>query len=191
MSAAASELVTGLEPIAAADASVLILGSLPSSQSVQKQQYYGNPQNAFWRIMGELFGARPDIPYAARAEILKRSGVAVWDVLRSATRAGSSDAAIETKHATANDFSSFFNEHPKLELLCFNGKKAAQLYARLVVPQGTGTIGKFAVRTMPSTSPAYASLTFDEKLHCWSAVRRPDMSHKSLKTQIPVTRRSR
>jgi hypoxanthine-DNA glycosylase len=165
-------IVTGFDPIAAPDARVLILGSLPSRQSVHKQEYYGNPQNAFWRMMGKLFDAGPDIPYATRSERLKRHGVAVWDVLRSAGRRGSMDAAIDLDSAAPNDFRVFFDEHPKLELLCFNGKKAAELYERLVVSQGIVTIRKIEMRTMPSTSPAYASMKFSDKLRRWSAINR-------------------
>lgn len=172
MSRAVPETVTGFAPIAAADARVLILGSLPSVLSVRKQEYYGNPQNAFWRVMGELLDAGPDKPYADRAETLKRKGVAVWDVLRSASRHGSMDTAIQTDTAMANDFQGFYDAHPKLDLVCFNGKKAAQLYERLVVPQGISTIGNIEMETMPSTSPALASMSFEEKVRHWSVIRR-------------------
>ena len=171
MSPVAFEPITGFEPIAAPDARVLILGSLPSIQSLQKHEYYGNPQNAFWRVMGELFGAGPDIPYANRTEKLKRLRIAVWDVLLSANRPGSMDAAIDLASATPNDFQMFYDEHPMLELLCFNGKKAAELYERLVAPQGISTIDNINFRTMPSTSPAYASMKLDEKTRHWSAIR--------------------
>jgi hypoxanthine-DNA glycosylase len=166
-------IVTGFEPIATPDARVLILGSLPSRRSIERQEYYGNPQNKFWHLMGELFGAGPDIPYASRSQMLNRCGVAVWDVLRSATRRGSMDAAIELENATPNDFQAFYGAHPKLGLLCFNGKKAAELYERLVVPQGIDTIKNIDTRTMPSTSPAYASMKFSEKLRHWSVIREP------------------
>ncbi len=172
MSPAASELIRGFAPLAAPDARVLILGSLPSRLSVQKKEYYGNPRNAFWRVMGELMDAGPDKPYAMRAEILQRHGVAVWDVLRTAARRGSMDAAIAMHSATANDFRGFYAEHAKLELICFNGRKAAELYKRLVAPQGISTIGAIEMKTMPSTSPAYASMTFAEKLDQWSVMRR-------------------
>ncbi len=162
---------TGFDPIAVANARVLILGSLPSQQSLQKREYYANPQNAFWRVMGELFDAGPDISYPNRAEKLRRCGIAVWDVLQSSVRRGSMDAAIDLTSATANDFQSFFDEHPMLELICFNGKKAAELYERLVTAQGIISIGNIAFRTMPSTSPAYASMKFDEKVRHWSVIR--------------------
>ena len=146
----------GFDPIAASDASVLILGSLPSQQSLQKQEYYGNPQNVFWRVMGELFGAGPDMPYPERTKVLRRCGISVWDVLLSSVRPGSLDAAIDLSTATPNDFPAFFESHPMLELLCFNGKKAAELYNRLVAGKVSGNIDKLEYKTMPSTSPAHA-----------------------------------
>ena len=44
-------------------AKVLILGSMPGEESLRQQQYYAFPQNAFWKIMGELFGFSRDLPY--------------------------------------------------------------------------------------------------------------------------------
>jgi TDG/mug DNA glycosylase family protein len=87
----------GFAPILGDRARVLILGSLPSVASLEKNQYYGHPQNVFWRIMGELFGAGPDMPYAQRTRILVNARVAVWDVLRSSVRPGSMDADIDRK----------------------------------------------------------------------------------------------
>jgi len=174
-----TDISTGFAPIAAPHATVLILGSLPSQLSLQKHEYYGNPQNAFWRVMGELFDAGPDIPYPDRAEKLRRHGIAVWDVLQSSVRPGSMDAAIDLMTATPNDFQTFFVEHPMLELLCFNGKKAAELYRRLVAPQEIRTIDIIEFRTMPSTSPAYASMKLDEKVRLWSAIRRSGDRNRS------------
>jgi hypoxanthine-DNA glycosylase len=171
MSPPKSERSAGFAPIAAPDARVLILGSLPSIKSLQKHEYYGNPQNAFWRVMGELFDAGPEIPYAHRAEKLMHHRIAIWDVLLSSKRPGSMDAAIDLASATPNDFQMFYDEHPLLEMLCFNGKKAAELYERLVAPLGLSTIESVEFRTMPSTSPAYASMKLDEKVRYWSAIQ--------------------
>jgi len=163
-------LATGFPPIAARDASILILGSLPSQLSLQKQEYYGNPQNAFWRVMGDLFDAGPERPYAERSDRLVRSGIAVWDVLRSSVRPGSMDADIDLATATPNDFQAFFHDHPQLRSLCFNGKKSAQLYKRLVAAEGFGNIGELIFITMPSTSPAYAAMRYEDKVRQWSAI---------------------
>ena len=174
-----TEISTGFDPIAAPDAKVLILGSLPSQLSLQKQEYYGNPQNAFWRVMGELFDAGPDNSYEDRADKLRRSGIAVWDVLRSSARPGSMDAAIDLATARPNDFQTFFEDHPMLELLCFNGKKAAELYQRLVAPQEFSNIDNIDFKTLPSTSPAYASMKLDEKVRLWSSIQRPGGGNRS------------
>ena len=174
-----SDRVHGFAPLAAPDARVLILGSLPSQQSLQKHEYYGNPQNAFWRVMGALFDSGLDLPYPQRAATLKRHGIAVWDVLQSSVRPGSMDAAIDRQSATPNDFRTFFDDHRMLELLCFNGKKAAELYERLVAPQRIGTINNIEFRIMPSTSPAYASMKFEEKVRLWSIIGQPANDHRS------------
>ena len=182
MSPAASDLshsfATGFAPIAAPDANVLILGSLPSQLSLQKQEYYGNPQNAFWRVMGELFGAGPDLTYTNRARTLQQNGIAVWDVLKSSVRPGSMDAAIDLSTARPNDFPAFFDAHPDIELVCFNGKKARELYERLVAPQIGGNIDKLEYKSMPSTSPAYASMSFEEKVRQWSLVGQIAGNHR-------------
>jgi TDG/mug DNA glycosylase family protein len=182
MSPAASDFshsfASGFAPIAAPDANVLILGSLPSQLSLQKQEYYGNPQNAFWRVMGELFGAGPDVTYTKRARMLRQSGIAVWDVLKSSVRPGSMDAAIDLSTARPNDFPAFFDAHPDITLVCFNGKKARELYERLVAPQIGGNIDKLEYKSMPSTSPAYASMSFEEKVRQWSVVRQVAGNHR-------------
>jgi len=162
---------SGFPPVAGRGARVLVLGSLPSRQSLALRQYYGNPQNAFWRIMGDLFGAGPDLPYAERSARLVHSGVALWDVLQSSIRPGSLDAAIQLESARANDFAAFFADNPEIATVFFNGRKAAELYARLVAAEGSGNIEALRCMTLPSTSPAHAALPYEEKLRRWSVIR--------------------
>lgn len=162
---------SGFPPIVADGARVLILGSLPSQQSLQKNQYYGNPQNAFWRIMGQLFGAGPELPYSGRTEALRRRRIAVWDVLASSVRPGSMDAAIDIKSAQANDFEAFFDAYPEVTTICFNGKKAEQLFRRLVWPAMCKRADVLRLMSLPSSSPAFAAMPFADKLQQWSRVR--------------------
>ncbi len=150
----------GFPPLARTDAQVLILGSLPGQKSLADQEYYAHPQNAFWKIMQEIYGIDGD--YAERCEGLVRNRVALWDVLRSAVRPGSMDADISTP--VANDFITFLNAHPDVSLIAFNGRKAEQLFRRMVKLSQEPTI---ALASLPSTSPAYASLSFSGKLHAW------------------------
>lgn len=161
----------GFPPLARDDARVLILGSLPSQASLAAHEYYAHPQNAFWKIMRELAGAEGS--YAERCESLRASGVAVWDVLARSVRPGSMDADIRLESAVANDFAAFFAEHAGLRLVCFNGKKAAQIFRHLV--QLPDMDAKLRFESLPSTSPAYASLSFDKKLHIWRGIIGPEI----------------
>jgi hypoxanthine-DNA glycosylase len=161
----------GFPPIADAHARVLILGSLPGQASLRRQQYYAQPQNAFWKIMGRLFDAGPELPYDERARRLVAQGIALWDVCAAAQRPGSLDASIVHSSVVPNDFAAFIGSHPRLHLICFNGAKAADLYRRLVLPTLPATPRPVGYETLPSTSPAHASMRFEEKLARWSVVR--------------------
>jgi hypoxanthine-DNA glycosylase len=153
----------GFPPIARIDARVLVLGSLPGQRSIAEQQYYAHPQNAFWRIMSELFAIEGD--YATRCHQLTEHRIALWDVLTSSVRPGSMDADINLSSSVCNDFTAFFAVHREIGLIAFNGRKAEQLFERFVVFQG---IAQDIPRVgLPSTSPAYASLSFSGKLAAW------------------------
>lgn len=157
----------GFAPLAGSGAKLLILGSLPGQRSIAAGEYYAHPQNAFWRIMGALFDAGPEHPYPLRAERLRRAGVAVWDVLESSVRAGSMDAAIEDATAVPNDFAVFMGRYPRIGRICFNGRKAAELFERRVLPGMPDGVCPARV-TLPSTSPAYAAMSFEDKLARWA-----------------------
>lgn len=153
--------ITGFPPIENPDARLLILGSMPGVESLRKNQYYAHPRNAFWPIMGELFGAAPALPYQARTEILKSSGIAVWDVLASCHRPGSLDADISATRA--NDFASFCQFHPHIEQLCFNGATAEKLFLRQVMLKPCG----MRLVRLPSSSPAHAAMSYPDKVAQW------------------------
>ncbi len=145
---------------------MLILGSLPGQRSIDAQQYYAHPQNVFWKIMGELTGA--DGPYEQRCQTLLEHGIALWDVLESSVRPGSMDADIRRGTEKVNDFNGFFLMHSSILQVCFNGQKAAQMFRKLVRPEMPTTA--LQTQVLPSTSPAYASMPYAEKLECWRQV---------------------
>lgn len=153
----------GFGPVARADARALVLGSLPGAESLRRHEYYGHRANAFWPIMGELFGAAPDLPYARRLEILCENRIALWDVCAGAEREGSLDSAIRAPRA--NDFGAFFDAHREIEKICFNGQTARKFFDRLVAPD-LPRDRALRLATLPSTSPAH-TLAFAQKLKAW------------------------
>jgi len=144
---------------------VLVLGTLPSVESLRRQQYYAKSQNAFWKILGELTGVAPDAPYDLRLEGLKDAGVALWDVCAAARREGSLDADI--RETIPNDFMGFFRAHPCIELIGFNGQAAAKLFRQHVAPSLPEAVRKIPGVALPSTSPAHASMSFERKRALW------------------------
>jgi hypoxanthine-DNA glycosylase len=157
-----------LAPIVSAGAHTLILGSLPGRRSLQMQQYYAHPQNAFWKIIAAVFGAESSLPYKMRVRILTANGLALWDVLAAAERPGSLDSSIVAASVVVNDFVSFYRAHPQIRRVLFNGRKAEDLYRRFALPALPAEFGHLRYVPMPSTSPAHAGMTFAEKLERWS-----------------------
>jgi hypoxanthine-DNA glycosylase len=158
--------IHGFPPLATPQARILILGSMPSLESLARQQYYAHPRNAFWPILSALLGIEADT-YESRARQVTERGIAIWDVLRDCVRPGSLDADIDEKTAVVNDFDGFLHMHPDLCAICFNGAKAESLFLKRVLPGLAGTFALLPCRRLPSTSPANAGMSFDEKLEAW------------------------
>ena len=159
--------IRGFPPIVGRQPRVLILGSMPSRASLAAGQYYGLPRNAFWPIMGELFGAGPERDYAERQRLLKARGVAVWDVLAECERDGSLDSAIRLAGARTNDLSGLIRRHRSIRTVFFNGGLAADLYRRRVLPELALLAPYLQHFRLPSTM---ATLDFAAKLAAWRAV---------------------
>ena len=157
-------IVQGFDPIAAPEARLLILGSMPGVASLEAGQYYAHGRNAFWPIMEQLFGAGPEKPYPECQAILMESGVAVWDVLQFCRRKGSLDANIKAE--VPNDFASFFAAQPGIDRILLNGGKAAKSFGKYAAMHAPPSANQIAV---PSTSPAYASMSFARKCELWRA----------------------
>jgi hypoxanthine-DNA glycosylase len=153
-------------PIGDSKSKVLILGSMPGKQSLAKNQYYAHPQNAFWKIMGELLDIKPNSTYENRLDLLCSAGIALWDVLASCERSSSLDSHI--KNEQANDFTSFFIRHPNITQVFFNGSKAEQCFKKFV--QNKQTLPPLQYCRLPSTSPAHAGMCYEDKLQAWGKV---------------------
>ena len=152
--------IVAFPPVAPPAARVLILGSMPSVESLNQGFYYAHPRNAFWRILAEVYGEPfpGDIP--ARVALLHRHGLALWDVLQSCEREGSLDSAI--RRPEVNDFNGLFRRCPGIGKILFNGGAACELFRRRAPEYLAGR----SWARMPSTSPAY-TLTYERKLALW------------------------
>ena len=172
-------ILRGFQPIGTARARVLILGSLPGAESLRRGQYYAQPRNGFWTILGTLVGAGPDVPYEDRLARLEGAGIALWDVCAAARRTGSLDAAIERDSVEVNDFAAFYAAHPQLRRVCFNGRTAAALYRRRVLPTLPALQQSLQQVELPSTSPAHASLPVAAKLMRWREALAPILTERT------------
>ncbi len=124
-------MITSFEPIVDENCKILILGTIPSVMSLKKQQYYASKQNQFWRIMYNLFNKDVEEDYENRKIFLLNHYIAIWDVLKSCDREGSSDSRII--YPVPNDFGTFLNNYINIKTVFFNGSKAEKLFKKLVI----------------------------------------------------------
>lgn len=150
------------------EAEVLLLGTMPGVQSLAMNEYYGHPQNNFWKLIAAVFDESFPTDYMEKKEMLRRNKIAVWDVLQACERQGSLDSAIMKE--VPNDFTEFLNEHPHIKLIAFNGQKAAAFFKKHVRLEK-----EYDFITLPSTSPANAGKSFELKLNEWKMIQ--NLSH--------------
>jgi TDG/mug DNA glycosylase family protein len=145
------------EAIADEDSEILILGSAPSVKSLELGQYYGNPRNAMWKILADIYNNGFSFgSYAEKIECLHTNHIAMWDVFQCCDRQGSSDSTISKP--VYNDLARFLAEHPKIKKIVANGKTAGKS-----IPQGITFIQAY------STSPAFTK-PYEEKLKSWREI---------------------
>ena len=151
-------------PIVDASSRVLVLGTLPGEESLRRQEYYAHPRNLFWPIVFALFGATPPSAYCDRLSFVAGRHIALWDVCASGERLASADATIRAE--VPNRIDELIAAHPKIRAVAFNGSGARRLHDRHFA-----RLPDLLYLALPSTSPAYASLGFAEKLASWRALR--------------------
>jgi TDG/mug DNA glycosylase family protein len=152
----------GFLPVTGDEPRVLILGSFPSIQSLRHHEYYGNPQNHFWKIMESFFAIEHRLPYRDRLTYLTGQHIALWDVISTCTREGSADEAI--KEPLFNDIAGFLAAHPTVRVIVLNGTAAGRYYRRMNMTPAIEN------HILPSTSPANTRYSFREKVEAWKIV---------------------
>jgi TDG/mug DNA glycosylase family protein len=159
-----SKAEKGFPPVIDARVETLILGSFPSVASLGKAQYYGHPQNHFWRLVGAVIAEpMPEMAYEQRLATLLKHRIGLWDIIGTCKREGSLDANI--RDPDHNDYARVTGVARKLRRVCFNGKTAGKM-ERLFRDWGYETL------VLPSSSPAY-TLPFEEKLTQWRRIVAP------------------
>lgn len=161
-------LLTSLEPVANHRSKLLVVGSMPGTISLERNEYYAHPQNRFWRLMDDIVHVRREEDYADRIDALLDRGIALWDVLKHCTRVGSLDRNIPAPSEVPNEFAGFLDDHPTIGTMLFNGRKAADAFRRHVesgMPERLR--GRLEMHAMPSTSPANTRFNYVELLAPW------------------------
>ncbi|MDY7536898.1 DNA-deoxyinosine glycosylase [Undibacterium sp. RTI2.1] len=157
-------LLSGFPPVIDHQTHTLILGSFPGAKSLEIQQYYGYKHNQFWRLISSVLHENLSVlHYEDRLPRLLAHGFGLWDVIDACDRVGSLDSNI--RHARSNDFSFLRDRYPALKLIGFNGKTSAKFESQFLAA-GFNTI------VLPSSSPAYAIRTFEQKLVDWKQLSR-------------------
>ncbi len=158
-----TRLLRSFKPAVGKNPKILILGTMPGPVALKVRQFYGFPGNHFWKIMADLFGFPREMSYEQRIGILSRNGIALWDVFESCEREGALDADITC--VTLNDIPGLVKKHPTIRALFLNGGTAYSIYrknfeAKIEIPSFR----------MPSTSPAHAAMSYEQKKKAWSGI---------------------
>ena len=151
------------DPIIDQNSKVLVLGSFPSIQSFKNNFYYGHPQNQFWKILAKLFEEEEPKTVEEKKAFLHRHHIALWDMVAGCERETSLDSSL--KKIQVNDIAGLLRHYPNIQALFFTGKKAQSLYQR--------HFGHLNIPThyLPSPSPAYRSMSLEEKVKKWSILK--------------------
>jgi len=161
--------VQSFEPVIGNRPRIVILGSMPGVASLEAVQYYAHPRNAFWPIMGELFGFDHAVDYDSRIGEIRKLPIILWDSLQSCHRPGSLDSNIDIESARANDFPGLLQRFPEIRAIFFNGATSEKYFYRLALPKLPPDLDIELLR-LPSTSPAHAGMTFEQKLVAWRRI---------------------
>jgi len=159
-------ILRSFEPIVDNESKVLILGTMPGAESLRQQQYYAHPRNLFWSFIYGIFGEKIESDYNKKVAFLKEKNIALWDVYKSCRRKGSLDSNISDE--VPNDVAGLLNTHPDIKYVFCNGGTSEEHLIKHILPNIEREI--FYMR-LPSTSPANASISAEQKMHMWFAIR--------------------
>lgn len=152
-------LLHSFKPVVDRSSRVLVLGSMPGPEALRKGQYYGFEGNHFWTVIPAVLGLERPALYRDRIRLVKKAGIALWDVLASCERKSALDSDI--RNITLNPVPALIQKFPGIRAVFVNGGFAHKTFVK-----GHGDIGRPVFR-MPSTSPANAATPVARKIAEW------------------------
>lgn len=153
-------------PLCTTQVKLFVLGSMPGVASLKAQQYYAHPRNLFWPLMCDFFNWKNIDSYEDKVNALMAEGIGLWDVMSDCYRRGSLDQNIKKSTVQINDFIRLMEQYPTIETFLLNGKTAAQLFQQKVIKANKLTQPICSI-SLPSTSPANASMSYLSKKQLW------------------------
>lgn len=160
--------IENFPPVVDERARILILGSMPGRASLEAAQYYAHPRNHFWVLMDAILGIPRDLPYEQRLQALRDNCIALWDAAWRCRRHASADSTMED--IRASDFEMLFSRAPGIRAIYFNGRKSEEIFRRYALPALPLDRVDLPMCYLPSTSPAHAGMSFEEKREQWSRI---------------------
>lgn len=170
-------LIYSFPPVVDERSRVLIAGTAPSVKSLEHGQFYGHPQNFFWRIIYGLFQEREqdsegyppaDPVYENRIAFLRANRLAVWDIIHSCEREGSLDANI--KEEVPNDFPGLLERYPGIRAIAFNGSKAYDTFRKAFGDHPS--LRHVEKLKLPSSSPIPTKYmrNLEDRINAWRVI---------------------
>ena len=153
-----------IDPVYDKNSKILILGSFPSIVSRDNNFYYAHPKNRFWKVLGELYNIEFNT-IEDKKKFLLDNYIALYDVVKSCTITGSSDSSI--KDIEINDIKSIV-KNSNITKIYTTGKTSYNLYNKYL----KDIVGIDAIY-LPSTSPANATISYNELLNYYKIIKQP------------------
>ena len=158
-------MIRSFPPIINSETEILIVGTMPSVKSLEAQQYYAHPRNAFWKIIAALYHQGAEFAdFQEKKACLLANRLGLWDSLQLCLLDPSENELIETADSFANDFNTLLAKHPAVRRLQFNGQPAFKFFKKYHAP----LLLRTEYYILPSTSPANASYSLDDKIRIWA-----------------------
>ena len=149
-------------PLVWEDSEILILGTIPSTSSIEKGEYYFHYANYIWDYLAKIYDEPRSRTWTEKKEFLHRHHIALWDVYKYSKIPGSVDKRL----GDLNNLEGFFEKHPSIVKVLLNGKRTADAF--LEYQKSGNKIPEYVqVYPLPSTSGANTRIPRTDVISAW------------------------